>query len=115
LLELFGNLLKKASVATKLLSIYNKNPEIINELYTGLKEIMKETKFSVDADFREENTEKILYLVISVQNPNDGVMAMVQKLQVKIKEMENNYGQIFLGGKIRIILETKDKRTYYLN
>ena len=88
------------------------NPEnltqCINLLLNNLKRELGNTKVDVAVETRDG----IFFLILKVSNPNSGVMTLVEKLKVIISTVEMQYSGIF--DQFKIILETSDKKTYYL-
>jgi len=93
-----------------------KNPQIlqggITQIISQVQETLRDTKLSFDVEFREEKGEKILFIILQIQNSNERVETIVTRLRHLFLEIEDNTKILF--NKVRFIVETKEKKRYYI-
>ena len=118
-LELLAKILKTAPGIIKhwdsIKTLYTAscdNPERLSQSVNLLLNNLRQELGNTKVDIAFETRDSVFFLILKVANPNSGVMALVNKLKIIIADGEMQYGGIF--DQFKIILETSDKKTYYL-
>jgi hypothetical protein len=101
------------------LSEFIKNPHslgLIMQFYKNFKDTLAEAKVSLSLEKRPDPVIKkdMMHIVIFVEHPNEKFRELIKKAELYIAEVEQKYGQLFLGDSVRIVVETRDKKMYYL-
>jgi len=115
-IKLLGEFITKKP---EIFSFLLKNPELIklgiHSTIGKIQEVFKDTKVLLNLEFREE----ILYIVIKLQNPNENVEHLLEKVKKAINtqniEVFDNTGitKTFFD-KVKIVIETTEKKQYML-
>lgn len=93
------------------------HPQLIPFLtgfYTKFKQMIDEAKVGFQLEKRPYNGKDLMHLVIQVESPNQAFRDLLTRFESGLLEIEKKYGQIFLGDSIKIVVEIKNQKTYYL-
>lgn len=105
----FGKLLNLGKIVT--------HPELIpflTSFYTKFKQMIDDAKVGFQFEKRPYNGKDLLHLVIQVESPNQAFHDLLTRFESNLLDIEKKYGQIFLGDSIKIVVEIKNQKTYYL-